>query len=158
MSTTRTLITTASDKRLSLPISTHNDAIVAFHELCDSCERFFRSWDVIDTVQSSSSLQNHASEPSFFSSVAHLIQADRSCHCCKLLLRALELFPNKSVKSRGDEHVYVRAVQSEDCVVLQASLSSSTPPKDDERKPGAAFCLRKFTRKNTSSIAQGCCN
>lgn len=158
MSTTQPFLLTASDKMLSLPVSTRDDGIIKFHGLCDNCERFFRSWDVVGAVQSCSALQCHACEPIPLCTVGHLSQVFRECHLCALILRALELSPNKSVKSRSGARVYLRAVESDDCVVLQVSLESKTPPEDGERKDGAVFSLRRIPCEKTLLIIHECCN
>jgi hypothetical protein len=82
MSTTQPFLLTASDKKLSLPVSTRDDGIVTFHGLCDSCQRFFRSWNVVDVVQSCLALQVHACEPISFSTVGHLSQDFRVSPLC----------------------------------------------------------------------------
>jgi hypothetical protein len=147
MSTTQTLLSTGSEKRLSNTASIRNNALATFHDLCDHCERFFCSWDVIDAVQTSSALPDHACKPVILCTVEHLLRTCRHCHLCVLLLRALELFPNKDVKGRSDAHVYLCAVGGDDCVLLQVSLGSKSPSRNDERKLGATLSLRHFSRK-----------
>jgi hypothetical protein len=160
MSTTRSLIFAASNKTLSIPKITKDDALVTFHELCDNCEGFFRSWDVIDAVQSSSALPDRSYEHIVLCTLAHILRARAVCHLCALLLKALQLFPNRSLKGRNDERVYLRAVESNDsgCVVLQVVLGRNAPPADDERRDGAAFFLRKFSCKKISLFAHESCN
>ena len=158
MSTTQILLSTGSEKRLSNTASIRNNALATFHDLCDHCERFFCSWDVIDAVQTSSALPDHACKPVILCTVEHLLRTCRHCHLCALLLRSLELFPNKDVKGRSDAHVYLCAVGGNDCVLLQVSLGSKTPSRDDERKLGATFSLRHFSRKKIRVVTYKRCN
>jgi hypothetical protein len=145
MSSTRSIPSNATVNKARLTIVTSSELTVVLHELCNGCQAFSRSWDVLDAVQDASSiLHGPTGKPVLLCSIVHLMRCGKECHLCTFLLASLKGFPNKDFESKRGDDVYLRAVQGDDGIVVQVYLGTGAPVEGEDRRPATAFLLRTF--------------
>jgi hypothetical protein len=147
MSSTRTILSNATTKDTTFSIPTIPDSLVTLHELCNNCQSFTDSWDVLDKIQDASSLRDWTWQTILLCTVAHLKQGHVECHLCTFLLASLKSFPNRDLEIQCNANVYLRALQSEGCIVVQVFVGTGAPVERDDTRPATAFLLKAIHRE-----------
>lgn len=134
--------------------------LVPLHVLCEVCQGFCRTWDVLDVSSESAwDILDKSSEsawnPSFMCTVAHLVQSHPDCHLCNLVWAASGRHPNVGVFERLPEaNVFLHAATGKPGeIVVQVKLVQGMPDVVEEGKVVAAFLLGSYqcTLYNTPS-------
>jgi hypothetical protein len=65
---------------------------VPLHRLCDNCQKFFDSWDVLDLLgpgRVAKDVPAYPEEEYHFCTITQLLSSQGRCHCCMLLLASM---------------------------------------------------------------------